>query len=101
MLSPKLRQLVAELQSLSPMPDDDTMNSLPLENHPLEKLDTILIVLKQETQKHYPIGLIPPLLGVFGVGTGNGVFESVLTLIAKYPHLEDIYGSSRNLVESP
>lgn len=91
MLSPKLQFLIAELQSLSPMPDDDTLNSLPLENHPLEKLDSIVTELKQETQQNYPIELIPPLLEVFGVDTGNGVFWRVLNLIETYPHMEEVY----------
>ena len=91
MLSPTLRQLVAELQLLSPMPDDDVLNDLPLENHPLEKLDIIVTELKQETQQNYPIELIPALLGVFGVDTGNGVFWRVLTLIETYPHMEEVY----------
>lgn len=91
MLTPKLAALIAELQSISPMPDDDTLNHLPDENDPLEKLQNILITLKQETQLQYPLELISPLLEVFGVGTGNGVFWSILTLIEKYPNREEIY----------
>jgi hypothetical protein len=91
MISSKVATLVVELQSISPMPDDDTLNHLPDENDPLEKLQNILSTLKQETQVQYPLDLILPLLEVFGVGTGNGVFWSILTLIEQYPNLEEVY----------
>ena len=70
MLSTQCAALVAELQSLAPMPTDEILDRLPLENHPLEKLDRILTLLEQETQVEYPFELIVPLLEVFGVGEG-------------------------------
>ncbi|HEU5230534.1 MAG TPA: HEAT repeat domain-containing protein [Ktedonobacteraceae bacterium] len=91
MLSPRLTALVAELQSISPMPDDETLNKLPDDNDPLEKLQHILTTLRKELQSHYPVELIPFFLNVFGVGDGNGVFWSMLHLIEQCPHLEDAY----------
>jgi hypothetical protein len=91
MLSARCAALVAELQAMSPMPDDEILDRLPAEGHPLEKLDTILTLLKQETQAEYPFELISPLLQVFGVGDGNGVYWSLLHFIEKYPHREEIY----------
>jgi hypothetical protein len=74
MLSPRCAALVAELQAMSPMPDDETLHQLPTENHLLDKLDTILTLLRQETLTEYPFELISSLLEVFGVGDGNGVY---------------------------
>lgn len=91
MLTPHLSQLITALQALTPMPDDDTLNDLPVEDNPMDILDNILIALKQETQEAYPLEIIPPLLEVFGTGTGNGIFWSILHLIEAYPDSQEIY----------
>ena len=91
MFSAKYTALVAELQTISPMPDDEILDRLPSEDHPLDKLETILMALQQETQEEYPIELISPLLQVFGVGEGNGVYWSIVHLLERYPKEEELY----------
>lgn len=88
MLPPKFAALVAELQSISPMPDDDALVELPQKEHPLDKLYNIIFVLKQE---EYSLELIPPLLQVFGIGEGMEVFQHVVSVIEKYSNMEEAY----------
>jgi len=91
MLSNRYTALVTELQTISPMPDDEILDRLPLEAHLLDKLETILMALQQETQGEYPIELISPLLQVFGAGEGNEVYWSIVHLLEKYPKEEELY----------
>src|SRR5579884_2422463 len=91
MLTPQLSELITALQALTPMPDDDTLNDLPVEDNPMDTLDNILIALKQETRETYPLEIIPPLLEVFGTGTGNGVFWGILHLVEAYPDKQELY----------
>ncbi len=92
MLSPKLTALVARLQGISPMPDDDTLNEWPDEDvSPLETYDEIMTELEQETQVEYPFELVPYLLEVFGIDEGNGGFWRLLHLIEDYPNKHELY----------
>src|SRR5260370_34248867 len=92
MLSPKLAALVAELQSVSPMPDDETLNAWPGDEvNPLETFGKAIDELKHETQVDYPLELVPHLLEVFGPDTGNGGFWDIVTLVERYPNRQEIY----------
>lgn len=101
MLLPKFASLVTELQSISPMPDDDTLSRLPEENHPLERLDALLAELEGITRSDFPLELISVLLNVYGIDDGYGVFQSISGLIESYPHLEEAYLLIRQGTENP
>lgn len=91
MISPHLATLIDTLQTLTPMPDDEILNALPEEGNPMDRLYEILMELKQEIQKTYPLEIISPLLEVFGTGTGNGVYWSIVHLLEHYPDPQQFY----------
>lgn len=91
MLSPQLSTLINALQTLTPMPDDETLHALPEEGNPMDRLYETLTELKQETQKTYPVEIISPLLEVFGTGTGNGVYWNIVHLLEHYPNPQHLY----------
>jgi hypothetical protein len=73
------------------MPDDETLHALPEEGNPMDRLYEILTALKQEIQKMYPLEIVSPLLAVFGTGTGNGVYWSIVHLLEQYPNQQHLY----------
>jgi hypothetical protein len=92
-LMPQIARLVRELQTISPMPDDETLinMSVPREEDPIEKLGQVFDQLKEEVQTSYPLEVVSALLEVFGVGDGGEFYPHLAHLIEAYPHPAESY----------
>lgn len=97
MLTPEFREAQAELQAIAPLPDDDILNTLPVKNHPVDRLYDVLTLLRKGP---YSLDLLLLLLNVFGTGEGMEVFQHVVAVIENYPDLTEAYPLIQKATES-
>lgn len=98
----QLSGLLAELQAISPMPNDEELEEQLEEGaHRLDTYAQLIKAIRQEVQITFPSEVISILLNSFGLGDGGEVYWSTVHLLETYPDNKELYHFIQQACHSP